>query len=232
MTDVVLNLNCSQHAIYSRILSGCVYIIKYGLISPDLFLRRVHKRQAKRLRKRGVNINVSGFEYAVAENVLTDLKVLPVPLIPPGLYSPLRQLLDIYGSEARRKFISDTFKDANPANMYVLQALLKTVNLLALFEGSWKCSCGKIGEGNGLSWTMVALPITSYILREKCATSGHWFVSWGQMASDVEVVKILITHWKDIQTLCSSNLPIIKPISPTTGTTHSIFHYCARLFHK
>ena len=219
MTDVVLNLNCSEHAIYSRILSGCVYIIKYGLTSPEIFLRRVHKRQAKRLRKRGININVSGSEYAIAENILTDLKVLPAPLIPATLYSRLRQLLDIYGHDARSKFISEAFNSTStdPVNVYVLQALLKTMNLLATFENSWNCACGKMVEGNGSSWTMVALPITSYILREKCATSGHWFVSWGQMASDVEVIKILISHWRDIRIVSPSVLPKIKPTLTSTG---------------
>ena len=219
MTDVVLNLNCSEHAIYSRILSGCVYIIKYGLTSPEIFLRRVHKRQAKRLRKRGININVSGSEYAIAENILTDLKVLPAPLIPATLYSRLRQLLDIYGHDARSKFISEAFNSTStdPVNVYVLQALLKTMNLLATFENSWNCACGKMVEGNGSSWTMVALPITSYILREKCATSGHWFVSWGQMASDVEVIKILISHWRDIRIVSPSVLPTIKPALTSTG---------------
>ena len=219
MTDVVLNLNCSEHAIYSRILSGCVYIIKYGLTSPEIFLRRVHKRQAKRLRKRGININVSGSEYAIAENILTDLKVLPAPLIPAILYPRLRQLLDIYGHDARSKFISEAFNttSTDPVNVYVLQALLKTMNLLATFESSWNCACGKIVEGNGSSWTMVALPITSYILREKCVTSGHWFVSWGQMASDVEVIKILISHWRDIRIVSPSVLPTIKPTLTSTG---------------
>lgn len=217
MTDVVLNLNCSEHAIYSRILSGCVYIIKYGLTSQDIFLRRVHKRQAKRLRKKGININVGGFEYAVAENILHDLKVLPSPLIPYGLYTNLRQLLDIYGSDARKTFISETFRTTNPENLYVLQALLKTMHLIETFENSWECPCGKNVDGSGMSLMMVSLPITSYILRERCASSGHWFVSWGQMASDVEVVKILITHWKDIKSLSSFNLPTIRPASYNNG---------------
>ena len=198
MADILLNLNCSEHAIYSKILSGCAYIIKYGLNSPELFLRRVHQRQARRLRKKGVNINEPGKEYAVAENILHNLKVLPSPLMPTNLYAKLRQLLDIYGDETRSKYLSEIFQETKPATLYVLQALLKTMHLLGTFERSWNCLCGKINGGNGLSATMVALPITSYVMREKCSTPGHWFVSWGQQASDVEVVKILIKHWQDL----------------------------------
>ena len=201
MADILLNLNCSEHAIYSRILGGCVYIIKYGLNSPEIFLRRVHKRQAKRLRKKGVNINAPGLEYAVAENILHNLKVLPSPLIPAKLYRKLRQLLEIYGTETRSKFITELFRNTNVETLYVLQALFKTIDLLCNFESSWHCLCGKRSPGNGLTCTMASMPITSYIMREKCSqTPGHWFVGWGQQASDVEVIKILICHWQDLQT--------------------------------
>ena len=143
-------------------------------------------------------MNSRGFEYAVAENILYNLKILSTPLIPPSLYIQLRQLLDIYGDEPRSTHIKDTFKELKPANIYVLQAMLKTMYLIGKFERSWQCPCGTRSEGNSLSSTMTALPITSYILREKCTSTGHWFVNWGQQASDVEVIKILINHWKDV----------------------------------
>lgn len=208
MPDLTLNLNRSENAIYSRILCGCAYIMKYGLTSPELFLRRVHKRQAKKLRKKGVKMNARGYEYAVAENILHNLKILSSPLIPTALYTKLRQLLDIYGSEPRSAYVKGIFKDVKPANIFVLQALLKTMFLLGTFERPWQCHCGEKLEGNSLSNTMVALPITSYILREKCPSSGHWFVSWGQQASDVEVIKILIKHWKDV--INCSFMPALK----------------------
>lgn len=198
MPDIVLNLNCSEHSIYSRILCGCIYIVKYGLNSSELFLRRVQKRQAKRLRKKGVNINAKGFEYATAENILYELKILPAPLIPASMYSKLRDLLDVYGEEPRSKLIRETLGNLPHAKLYVLQTLLKTMHLLQMFNEPWTCRCGRTHEGNGLSSTMVALPITSYILRENGRGPGHWFVSWGQQASDVQVVKILISHWEDV----------------------------------
>ena len=118
MIDVLLNLNCSEHVIYSKILCGCVYIIKYGLNSSDIFIRHVHKRQAKRLRKKGININVPGYEHAVAENILHNLKILPSPLIPSHLYAKLCNLLNIDNIDSRRDHLLNIFKSDSHREMH------------------------------------------------------------------------------------------------------------------
>ena len=193
-------LTCTDIPLYPKILNGCIYVVKYGLCSPEIFLRRVHKRQSKKLRKKGINLGTHGYEYAIAENILFNLKSLTTPLIPHHLYQKLRSILDIEKEEDKFNYIADIFQDVNEKQLYVIQVLLKTMYLLGTFQSEWNCSyCGKGNAGNGISVSMIALPVTSYILREKpLSGEGHWFLSWGQQASDIEVVKALVRNWEAV----------------------------------
>ena len=196
----------------NTIYYGCRYIIKFGLTSPELFLRRVTKRELKSIKKNGFCLETPKLEHAVSNIILRCLQNISEPLMETEKCLKIKKFISEDRISSSSEFVSSLFMEKNERND-TLKLLFKMIYMIFVFEEPWFCYlCRKELQGNQISQVAFVERLAPYILREKPSSQpkGHWFYTWEKKPTDIDAMNFLINNcmFKDTEKLSVDKLKV------------------------